>query len=46
MIRGWLSQNSFNTRTSLTAGGRRVQYFSLPALEKAGFPGWRGCRTR
>ncbi len=33
------SQNSFNTRTSLTAAGRRFQYFSLPALEKAGFPG-------
>jgi aconitate hydratase len=32
------SQNSFNTRTSLTAAGRRFQYFSLPALEKAGFP--------
>jgi aconitate hydratase len=30
-------QNSFGTRTSLTAAGRRVQYFSLPALEKAGF---------
>jgi aconitate hydratase len=33
------SQNSFNTRTSLTAGGQRFHYFSLPALEKAGFPG-------
>ena len=33
------SQNSFNTLTSLVASGRRVQYFSLPALEKAGFPG-------
>ncbi len=33
------SQNSFNTRTSLTAAGRRYHYFSLPALEKAGFPG-------
>ena len=33
------SQNSFNTRSTLTAAGRPVQYFSLPALEKAGFPG-------
>ncbi len=33
------SQNSFNTRTALTAAGRRFQYFSLPALEQAGFPG-------
>src|SRR6187551_646490 len=33
------SQNSFGTKTSLTTAGRRVQYFSLPALEKAGFSG-------
>src|SRR4029450_6135088 len=33
------SQNSFSTLTSLTAAGRGVQYFSLPALEKAGFTG-------
>ena len=33
------SQNSFGTRTSLTAAGRRFQYFSLPALEQAGFTG-------
>ena len=33
------SQNSFNTRTRLTAGGATVDIFSLPALEKAGFPG-------
>jgi aconitate hydratase len=33
------SQNSFNTRTSLTAGGKRHTYFSLPALEKAGYSG-------
>src|SRR6187551_3841643 len=33
------SQNSFGTKTSLTTAGRRVQYFSLPALEKAGFTG-------
>ena len=31
--------NSFGTRTSLTAGGLTVDYFSLPALERAGFPG-------
>ena len=31
--------NSFGTRTSLTAGGFTVDYFSLPALERAGFPG-------
>jgi aconitate hydratase len=30
--------NSFNTRTRLTAGGVTVEYFSLPALERAGFP--------
>ena len=34
-----VSQNSFNTRSSLTVGGQRFSYFSLPALEKAGFPG-------
>src|SRR3954447_17330718 len=33
------SQNSFNTRTSLTAGGNRYTYFSLPALEKGGYTG-------
>ena len=33
------SQNSFHTRTSLTVGGTRFHYFSLPALEKSGFPG-------
>ena len=33
------SQNSFNTRMSLTAGGTRYSYFSLPALEKAGYSG-------
>src|SRR5262245_4228481 len=31
------SNNSFNTRTSLDAGGEKVDIFSLPALEKAGF---------
>jgi aconitate hydratase len=32
------SQNSFNTRTPITVGGDTVNIFSLPALEKAGFP--------
>ena len=40
------SQNSFNTRTPLTVGGDTFDIFSLPALEKAGFPASRGCRTR
>src|SRR5262245_65418523 len=31
--------NSFNTRTEIRVGGQPVQIFSLPALEKAGFPG-------
>ncbi len=30
--------NSFGTQTSLTSGGETFQLFSLPALEKAGFP--------
>jgi len=33
------SQNSFNTRAALNLGGKRFQYFSLPALEKAGYSG-------
>src|SRR3954470_2942579 len=32
-----VSQNSFQTRSSLTVGGERFSYFSLPALEKAGY---------
>ena len=32
------SNDSFDTRASLTAGGQTFQIFSLPALEKAGFP--------
>jgi aconitate hydratase len=31
--------NSFNTRKRLTSGSETVDYFSLPALERAGFPG-------
>jgi aconitate hydratase len=31
--------NSFRTRTPLTVAGRRVEIYSLPALQAAGFPG-------
>ena len=31
--------NSFQTRTEIRSGGRSVQIYSLPALEKTGFPG-------
>ena len=34
-----VSQNSFQTRSSLTVGGQRFSYYSLPALEKAGYSG-------
>ena len=34
-----MAQNSFNTRTTIQAGGQSVEIYSLPALEKAGFPG-------
>jgi aconitate hydratase len=30
--------NTFGTRTALAAGGRTVQIYSLPTLEKAGYP--------
>jgi aconitate hydratase A / 2-methylisocitrate dehydratase len=30
--------NTFGTRTALAAGGRASQMYSLPALEKAGYP--------
>src|ERR1043165_3323635 len=33
------TKNTFNTRTEIRAGGRTVQMFSLPALERAGFSG-------
>src|SRR5215213_9589485 len=33
------TRNSFNTRTEIRAGSQTVQIYSLPALEKAGFPG-------
>jgi aconitate hydratase len=31
--------NSFDTRTEIRVGGQPVQIYSLPALERAGFPG-------
>jgi len=34
-----MTQNSFNTRTEIRAGGQTVQIYSLPALENAGFNG-------
>src|SRR3954465_8738061 len=34
-----VSQNSFNTRQTFAAGDRRFSFFSLPALEKAGYGG-------
>jgi aconitate hydratase len=34
-----VSLNSFDTRTTLIAGGSTLQIYSLPALEKAGYPG-------
>ena len=33
-----MSHNSFNTRTSLSVGHESVDYFSLPALERSGYP--------
>src|SRR5919109_2946011 len=33
------ANNSFGTRTEIRSGGQPVQIYSLPALEKAGFPG-------
>ena len=32
------SKNTFDTRTTLSLGADAVQFFSLPKLEKAGFP--------
>jgi aconitate hydratase len=36
---GMASLNSFDTRTRLTVAGSTFDIYSLPALEKAGFPG-------
>src|ERR1044071_9039970 len=33
------TRNTFNTRTEIRAGGQTVEIYSLPALEKSGFPG-------
>ena len=33
------SRNSFGTKTTLTIDGKPFQYYSLPALERAGFSG-------
>ena len=33
------SLNSFDTKTRLSAGGETLEIFSLPALERAGYPG-------
>src|SRR5918999_704720 len=34
-----MTLNTFGTRTDLRVGGQTVQIYSLPALERAGFPG-------
>ena len=34
-----MTVNTFGTRTEIRVGGQPVQIYSLPALEKAGFPG-------
>ncbi|MBI2827818.1 MAG: aconitate hydratase, partial [Acidobacteria bacterium] len=34
-----ITLNTFGTRTEIRSGGQTVQIYSLPALEKAGFPG-------
>src|SRR5262245_22895519 len=33
-----MSLNSFSTRTTATAGGATFDFYSLPLLERAGFP--------
>src|SRR5688500_3104724 len=39
MMKGMASLDSYGTRTTLTVNGKSVEIFSLPALERAGFPG-------
>jgi aconitate hydratase len=39
MMKSMPSLDSFRTRTTLTVNGSNVEIFSLPALERAGFPG-------
>ncbi len=34
-----MTSNSFNAQTTLTVDGKTLTYWSLPALESAGFPG-------
>src|SRR5687768_1661489 len=34
-----MTANTFGTRTDFRVGGQPVQFYSLPALEKAGFSG-------
>ena len=41
-----MPRDSFKTRKTLTVGRDTVDYFSLPALEAAGFPASPGCRIR
>ena len=38
------SQQFLQHTDAADGGGQTFEIFSLPALEKAGFPGWRGCR--
>jgi hypothetical protein len=38
--------NSFNTRTQIQVDGQPFEIYSLPALEKAGFPAFHVFRTR
>jgi aconitate hydratase len=39
MMKSMPSLDSFRTRSTLTVNGSNVEIFSLPALERAGFPG-------
>ena len=39
MMKGMPSLDSFRTRTTLSVNGNDVDIYSLPALERAGFPG-------
>ncbi len=39
MMKGMPSLDSYRTRTALTVNGKSIDIYSLPALERAGFPG-------
>src|SRR5688500_1056573 len=39
MMKGMPSLDSFRTRSTLTVNGKSLDIYSLPALERAGFPG-------